>query len=286
MPALRASAWTLALLLLYQGGAFLFLGVLGRPRTGLLVTGPALVLAPLVLGLRAARLPVRETLRWRGVSPLSVAAAVLGVVAALPPVLALVTRFVQTPERVEEFFTRLLQAGSPADLAVVLAAAAIVPALTEEILFRGFLQGALERRFGPGPAIVTAAAGFAVIHGADRAPAAFLMGLLLGWVTARTGSVLPAIAAHAAVNTVAVTLVNSPGFGTGRGWPETLPGPALAAWALVSAAAFATLHRRERGGAAAPGGPPEPPDRGAAPPDRRSDRTPPRPADRSSRRGR
>lgn len=204
------------------------------------------MLLPLILGIRAAGFPLRETLRWRTVPPLPVLAAVVGVVAAVPPVLALVARFVQTPERVEEFFTRLLSARSPADLAVVVLAAAVVPALTEEILFRGFLQGALERRLGPVPAVLTSAAGFGFIHGPERAPAAFLLGILLGWTAARTGSVLPAIAAHAAVNTIAVSLVNSPGFGTGNGWPETLPWPALAVWAALSAVAFTVLHRRGR----------------------------------------
>jgi membrane protease YdiL (CAAX protease family) len=241
--------------LLYQGGALLFLGVLGRPRTGLLLTGPLLVLLPLALALRGARIPLRGALRWNPVSPLSAAAAAAGVVAALPAVLAVVTRFVHTPDRVEEFFTRLLSARSPGDLAVVIVAAAIVPALTEEILFRGFLQGALERAIGRWAAIVAAAAAFGVIHGADRAPAAFLMGVLLGWTAARAGSVLPAVAAHACVNVLAITLVNSPGFGTGRGWPETLPWPALLVWSLLSAAALATFHRletrRASGGAAA-----------------------------------
>lgn len=240
------TVWTLALVLLYQGGAFLFLGLLGLPRTGLLVTGPFLVLLPLALGIRTARLPLRETLRWRPVPPWTVLAAVVGVVAALPPVLAVSARLVQTPEQVEEFFTRLLSARSPADLVVILLAAAVVPALTEEILFRGFLQGALERRLGKGAAILTAAAAFGAIHGADRALAASLLGVLLGWAAARTGSVLPAIAAHAAVNTVAVSLVNSPGFGTGRGWPETLPWPALLVWGALSVAAFAALEKLPR----------------------------------------
>jgi hypothetical protein len=71
------------------------------------------------------------------------------------------------------------------------------------------------------------------------------MGVLLGWVTARTGSVLPAIAAHACVNTIAITLVNSPGFGTGRGGPETLPWPAVLVWGLLSVTAFAALSRLE-----------------------------------------
>ncbi|HMB68679.1 MAG TPA: CPBP family intramembrane glutamic endopeptidase [bacterium] len=255
---MRAVAWTFALVLLYQGGALLFLRVWERPLTGLMVTGPLLVLLPLLLGIRGARLPVGETLRWRPVPAGSFLAAVVGVVAALPPVLAAASRLLPTPDHVEEFFTRLLTARSPEELAVVLVAAAVVPAVTEEVLFRGFLQGALERRLGRWPAVLTAAAGFGLIHGAERAPVAFVMGILLGWTTGRTGSVLPAIAAHATVNAIAVTLVNSPGFAAGRGWPETLPWPALLIWSLVSGAALVSL-RSPRGSDRSPSPEAEPP---------------------------
>jgi membrane protease YdiL (CAAX protease family) len=249
LPLRHVAALTAALILVYQAGAWLFLSLLAKPRTGLLVTGPFLVLLPLIGALRAARLPVRDSLRVRPVRMRAALLAALGVVAAAPPVLAFAATFVRTPERVEEFFTTLLRASSGVDLVVVLAAAALVPAVTEEILFRGFLQGALERSAGRWAGILLTAALFGLIHGFSRAPAAAALGALLGWTVARTGSIVPAVAGHAAVNALAVTLVNSPGFGTGAGWPETLPLPALLVWTAISIAAlsaFAHVTRTER----------------------------------------
>lgn len=252
LPLRYVVALTAALILVYQAGVFLFLSILARPRTGLLVTGPLLVLLPLIGALRAARLPIGESLRLRPVPKRVVLLAALGVVAAAPPVLAVAATFVRTPDRVEEFFTTLLRASSGVDLAVVLAAAALVPAVTEEILFRGFLQGALERSVGRWAGIVVTAVLFGLIHGFSRAPAAAALGVLLGWVVARSGSILPAVAAHAAVNAIAVTLVNSPGFGTGTGWPETLPLPALLAWTAISIAALAAFARFTRASRSCP----------------------------------
>jgi membrane protease YdiL (CAAX protease family) len=243
VPATHAALLTLALVLLYEGAAFLFLGMLGRPRTGLLLSGPVSVLLPLAGILRGARVPLHDALRLRAVPPASIALAVVGLIAAVPPVLAVAVRFVRPAERVEQFFTELLRAGSAADLAVVFLVAALVPAVTEEVLFRGFLQGALERRLGRWPGILLAAAAFGAIHGLTRAPTAAVLGIVLGWIASRAGSVVPAIAAHAAVNAVAVSIVNTNGFGTGDGWPETLPLPALLMWAAISAGALAAFAR-------------------------------------------
>lgn len=243
------AALTLALVLLYEAGGFLFLGLLGRPRLGLLVTGPLLVLFPLAGALHSARLPLRASLRLNPVRTGDVLLAVTAVVAAVPPVLAVLSRLVQTPPRVEEFFTGLLRAHSAADLVVVLLLVAVIPAWTEETLFRGFLQRGLERRLGRAAGIAMASVAFGIIHGPARAPSALALGLLLGWIASRTGSIVPSVAAHAVVNALAVSVVNAErGFGTGRSWPETLPAPALVLWAAISAAAIAALARRPRAG--------------------------------------
>lgn len=89
----------------------------------------------------------------------------------------------------------------------------VVVALPEELFFRGFLLGLLERRFPPrrrvlgggiGLALVLSALAFAVIHlpkdGDPRALATFFPGLLFGWMRSATGSILASTLAHAASN--------------------------------------------------------------------------------------
>lgn len=91
----------------------------------------------------------------------------------------------------------------------------------EEIFFRGYLQYVLERRFGQGVSTVLECAAFAVIHlchhglfltsaglgfrplsGAIWMLLMFGTAFLFAWLRKRTGSLVPAIASHAAFNLV------------------------------------------------------------------------------------
>jgi uncharacterized protein len=89
----------------------------------------------------------------------------------------------------------------------------IVVALPEELFFRGFLLGLLERRWPParrvlgggvGLALVVSSLAFALIHlpkdGDPRALATFFPGLLFGWMRSATGSILAPTLVHAGSN--------------------------------------------------------------------------------------
>lgn len=79
---------------------------------------------------------------------------------------------------------------------------AVVPLpILEELMFRGGLQGALARRMAPAAAITLTAAVFALYHLQPiQMITAFPLGLLLGWLFWRTGSLWPAIATHIGYN--------------------------------------------------------------------------------------
>jgi sodium transport system permease protein len=84
---------------------------------------------------------------------------------------------------------------------------AVVPAICEELAFRGFIFGGLVRQKGRLRAVVVTAVMFGVSHGVlQQSIAATLMGLLLGWIALRTGSVLPSILIHFANNALSVSL--------------------------------------------------------------------------------
>lgn len=82
----------------------------------------------------------------------------------------------------------------------------LVAPFTEELLFRG----AIERHFlmqgkRPAFAIVVSSLFFAVLHGNPaQMPFAFLIGLLLGWLYYRTGSIVPGVCCHIVNNGLAV----------------------------------------------------------------------------------
>ncbi len=75
-------------------------------------------------------------------------------------------------------------------------ASAVVPAFVEEFACRGAVYGLLEP-FGEGFAVVASAALFGVMHGNfEQMPFAFLVGLALGFVRAKTGSLWICVLIH------------------------------------------------------------------------------------------
>lgn len=77
----------------------------------------------------------------------------------------------------------------------------LVPAVVEEVAFRGILFGRLRLVLGEREAWLVQAAFFSILH---LSPVIFLthfaMGLIFGWLRMRTGSLLPGMILHAAWN--------------------------------------------------------------------------------------
>ena len=90
-------------------------------------------------------------------------------------------------------------------LPVALLAIALVPAVCEEVLFRGLLLRALATRLVPAAAIALTALAFAAYHlSVVQLVPTFTLGLLAGVLAHRAGSVVPAILAHLLNNGIAV----------------------------------------------------------------------------------
>jgi len=78
---------------------------------------------------------------------------------------------------------------------------ALVPGIVEELLFRGYVQRRLLERWTPGAAIFVTSLLFAIVHLQPHHVAlAFPIGLWLGIVAWKTGSVYPSIFCHAFIN--------------------------------------------------------------------------------------
>lgn len=81
----------------------------------------------------------------------------------------------------------------------------VLAPLVEELVFRGLLYGYVDGRFGATAALILSTLLFGLAHVEPIHIAVVLpIGLLIGWIRMRTGSLLPAITAHVANNTVAV----------------------------------------------------------------------------------
>lgn len=87
---------------------------------------------------------------------------------------------------------------------LVLTSTVIVPALAEEFACRGIILTLL-RKFGDKFAIIVSAALFGLGHrNFEQIPFAFLAGLVLGYIVVKTGSIVIAVAVHAANNLISL----------------------------------------------------------------------------------
>ncbi len=91
--------------------------------------------------------------------------------------------------------------GALEQIALVIGVALAAPVI-EEALFRGLLQGVLEKRLRQRFAIAVTAMAFGLLHGPDGALFFFFWSLPVGWVTWRSGSILPAVVVHAVNNII------------------------------------------------------------------------------------
>lgn len=92
-------------------------------------------------------------------------------------------------------FTKLGQ--EPVGAALLFLGAAVAPAIAEELLFRGLVLQSIRRHLSTRWAIVISAAIFAVYHlNLHQLPTAFVVGLALGALALRSGSVLPGVLLH------------------------------------------------------------------------------------------
>lgn len=110
---------------------------------------------------------------------------------------ALINRLTGSPATSE-----MLPSGGP-ELLVQFLALCVMPAIAEELLFRGAFQG-LMRPCGSAAAIFAPALLFGVLH-LDLAQGltAFACGVFLGWLAERSGSILPGMLLHLVNNALA-----------------------------------------------------------------------------------
>lgn len=99
----------------------------------------------------------------------------------------------------------------------------VAPGIAEELLFRGYIQTRLCARWGVSWGIFWTALMFGVMH-LDLVQGVFavIVGVYLGYITEKTGSVLPAVILHAANNTVATLMVDHLSVDIVGRWPNVV----------------------------------------------------------------
>ena len=134
-----------------------------------------------------------------------------------------------------------------ADLGLLILCVAVVPAICEELAFRGFILSGCRHLGSNGRAIVVSAIFFGVTHGfLQQSINACLLGIVLGYLAVKSGSLLPGVVFHFLHNAMTVLsakvspelidrvpglglLVQPGGEGPAYQWPVYLFG-GLTAW--------------------------------------------------------
>lgn len=129
---------------------------------------------------------------------------------------------------------------------------ALLPGVFEELLCRGALMGMLDEELHPVPRVIVVAGMFAAFHlSIYRFLPTFAMGLVLGFLVLRSGSLWCGVVTHAVHNGISFQLIAREELGWGAGWgagwlPLTAGAAVLAAGALAAVGWRATPHHGDR----------------------------------------
>jgi sodium transport system permease protein len=174
---------------------------------GALVTQLVVILTPTLLMTAICARSPRQTLLLYAPKASAIVGAVLLALVLHPSVLVLgevLQRLYPVHPEVLKF-ARLLEGGETWMLVVALA---LVPAIVEELAFRGFILSGLRRIGNRRQAVVVAAIFFALCHGTavQQAINAGLLGLLLGYLAIQSGNIFTGMAFHATSNAAALVV--------------------------------------------------------------------------------
>ncbi|MEX1230177.1 MAG: ABC transporter permease subunit/CPBP intramembrane protease [Planctomycetaceae bacterium] len=208
-PSFSEAGFCFVLIMMLQFGAFKFLGDAFQHATAetrdVLMLRMLIIQQLVIIGSPAAFMGLiltksfRQTFRVNIPNPWMIGAAVVLPFALNPLAIELSARlnwfFPPLPEGAKEALGAMSAASTPMWLALL--AFAVTPALCEEIAFRGFILSGFNRTGRTGLAIALSSLTFGLMHMIPQQVFnAMLLGLVLGLLTVRSGSILPAMIFH------------------------------------------------------------------------------------------
>jgi membrane protease YdiL (CAAX protease family) len=173
---------------------YVFMLLAGAGQLGFLIAG--------FLAAYWSKVPFRERVAWVRAHP-SWRVYPLAMLGSIPP-LAIglasavwVAKLIPPDDSIERMFEAMT-----IDAAIVFVIfIGLVPGVIEEVLFRGYMQQRLMKRWGAGTAIVMTSIIFAVFHVTPHAVVAVVpLAFWFGYLAWRSKSILPTIACHIFVN--------------------------------------------------------------------------------------
>jgi sodium transport system permease protein len=209
----------------------------------ILVSQLGFFLVPSLLWCRLFRVPLRDTLQLRWPTGRGWAATVLLAVGGWSVGAVVWAQLLRFPgaRAYSDWLGELLGKQGQLALGTALLLVALLPAVAEEVTFRGVVLAGLQRSGSRWIAVAGSALLFGLFHvNPYHVLAATAVGLLLGWVALESGSILPGMLIHLVNNGAQVLLDRVPGLA------ERLQSPLVLALALAITAAGGLLLRGSR----------------------------------------
>lgn len=201
---------------------------------------------------RAGNVPLGLAFGWRRPAVLALAGALLCGVSLWPfaheLILALNDLGLATIDESQFKMARqLIERCREAPLFLVLLAIAILPGICEEFCFRGYLYRSLETRLAEWQTVLVTGAIFGLFHlvavdhlAVERLAPTTLLGIVLGWIRLKTGSIWPGMCLHITHNGFLACLFYYENFLKARGWDVDSQRHLPMTW-LISATVVAGL---------------------------------------------
>lgn len=176
---------------------------------GMIVTQWVLFFGAALLMVLFQKLPLKQTLSLNKTTWKVWAGTILFQVGALPVILSLnqlMMKLLPIPMSWLENFNEVMAPDLPSYSMVLLMAAS--PGICEELLFRGAIQGSFQKKWSPLRSIIITGLLFGIMHfSIYRLFATTLLGISFGWIVHVSGSLYPAMLAHALNNTIALVVI-------------------------------------------------------------------------------
>jgi membrane protease YdiL (CAAX protease family) len=178
-----------------------------------LLLGEVMMILPALIFILRQNRPVFETFRLNFVNTKLILATVFLFIPVfiLTDVLdRLVQQYFPMPTELLDALTDLVQFNNLVDGSFLVLAAVLVAPLAEEMLFRGMVQRTLEKYREPAMAIVLTSVFFSIVHfNPWTAIQITLLGLVLGYMTWKSGSIIPSVILHGLNNLFSLLLMNA-----------------------------------------------------------------------------
>jgi sodium transport system permease protein len=160
------------------------------------------------------KLDFRETFRLRAPSPRYILAAILMFIGGefcAATLVAVQNAIFPLPQQLLDAMEKLLRATQNQPLWIILLVSAVLPAVCEEISFRGIVLSGFLTRLRPAAALALTGVVFAVFHlSLYRFVPIFLLGWAIAYLTWKSGSIFTGMILHLLNNAGAGVLLNYP----------------------------------------------------------------------------